>query len=431
MPFAPFNCLAYRQQEGKSSLLSQINPTRMLNERIHSLITRYFRGLCTPEEKKELSEWILHAADDEDLATELASAWEGYQPDQTAYLLGKDPLERIKIRLIQEIESDDRHPLRAVSHRKPRRWILYSAAAVLVLAVAAYFFLASYKSSFRPNDAPRTADIAPGGNHAILTLANGRSIRLEKAQRGQLAAQGNERVIKVDSGLLAFQSSDKAIPPSSASTATNTLTTPRGGQYSLLLPDGTRVWLNAASSIKFPTAFGDKERKVTITGEAYFTVSHDARRPFIVEAGNQTITDLGTEFNVNLYKDDDSATITTLVEGAIRVTGPDRSFSKNPLPGQQVRSDNHGVLHLVENADVKDVVAWKNGYFSFDKADLKTIMNQLARWYDIAVRYEGDIPVKNFGGEIQRSLSLSEVLGIMEQSGLHFSLVGREVIISP
>ena len=403
----------------------------MLNERSHSLITRYFQGLCTPEEKKELSEWVRHAADDEELAAELTSAWEGYQPDQTAYQLGKGPLERIKIRLIQEIASEQSNQLRAVSHAKRRRWVIYSAAAVLILAAATYFFLASYRRPVRQHDALGAADIAPGGNHAILTLANGRSIQLEKVRPGQLATQGNQRVVKLDSGLLAFRPSDKAVPSSSGVAAFNTLTTPRGGQYSLVLPDGTRVWLNAASSIKFPTAFGDKERKVTVTGEAYFAVSRNARKPFIVEAGDQTITDLGTEFNVNLYKDDDSHTITTLVEGAIRVTGSAISSSQNPLPGQQVRSGRNGVLHLVKNADVKEAIAWKNGYFSFDKADLRTIMNQLSRWYDIEVRYEGDLPAKNFGGEIQRSLTLSEVLGIMEQSGLHFKVAGRVVTISP
>lgn len=206
----------------------------------------------------------------------------------------------------------------------------------------------------------------------------------------------------------------------------NTAATPRGGQYEFILSDGTKVWLNAASSIRFPVAFPKNERKVQVTGEAYFEVASNPNSPFFVETQGQTIQVLGTSFNVNAY-DDEQSVRTTLLTGSVNVTA--QGISKRLQPGEQARYENGNLSIGV--ADVGNVIAWKNGYFSFKDDDMHSVMRQIARWYNIDVSYEGQIPDRNFSGEISRNVNLSQILEILTFKKIHYRISETTLTITP
>lgn len=306
------------------------------------------------------------------------------------------------------------------------KYIRIAAVLVLAISVTAYLFNSRTASVTQQQSmADLNADKIPGGNKAILTLSNGAKIILDSAANGVLARQGNTNIIKLTNGQLAYQ-------PKGSNTAGeilyNTMTTPRGGQYKLALPDGTLVWLNAASSIYYPTMFSGKAREVEITGEAYFEVMHDTKMPFCVRANGAVVNVLGTHFNVNAYGDESSTKI-TLLAGAVKV----RKGLANTLlsPGQQAQITGNSEIKLSNDVDVEEVVAWKNGLFWFNGVDLPGIMRQLSRWYDIDVAYEGDIPPRHFTGHVFRYLNLSEVLKILELSHVHFRIEGKKLIVTP
>jgi ferric-dicitrate binding protein FerR (iron transport regulator) len=266
-------------------------------------------------------------------------------------------------------------------------------------------------------------DVAPGGNKAILTLANGSKIILSNAKNGALTQQGNTKVVKLDDGKLAYQP-DKTNAP--IAVEYNTVSTPRGGQYQLTLSDGSKVWLNAESAITFPTSFTGKERKVSIKGEAYFEVAHDASKPFQVTVNGMEVQVLGTHFNINAYNDEGEMK-TTLLEGAVKVSKV--SVSKLIIPGEQAVVSLTEPIIVVQQADVDEAVAWKNGLFHFDNADLQQVMRQLSRWYDVDVVYIGTIPKREFAGEMQRDLRLSQVLELLEKNEVNFKIQGKKIMV--
>jgi transmembrane sensor len=308
-------------------------------------------------------------------------------------------------------ESSIPHP---VTKPPLRRWI--AVAAVLLLVVAGIWLLFP-----RQTTAPTAKkDIAPGGNRATLTLAGGAHILLDTTRSGAIARQGGTDILKLADGRLTYKGADAP-----ATESLNTLSTPRGGQYQLTLSDGSRVWLNAASSITYPAAFTGNQRTVTISGEAYLEVAPDKARPFRVMTGDQRIEVLGTAFDVNAYSDE-PAMATTLIEGKIRVGSG--AVSKLLAPGEQAKS-NGTQLDIIPGADIDQVLAWKNGAFSFRHADLPTVMRQLARWYDIDVEYAGNPPSGTFDGEIGRSLTLSQVLDGLALTHIHYTIVDEHKII--
>lgn len=313
-------------------------------------------------------------------------------------------------------------------YRKRYKFFITAAAAAvfIILTIGAYlwFTQSNEKQSLQQVQATVTpADVAPGSNKAILTLSDGSTINLNDAGSGTLARQGNAALVKQSDGELVYHPQGKA----SGELLYNTMTTPRGGQFKLTLPDGTRVWLNASSSIRYPAVFNGAERKVTMTGEAYFEVAHNKKIPFTVEAGGTAVHVTGTHFNVNAYEDE-SATKTTLLEGAVSITkGTSAVLLK---PGQQVTADSKG-LTKPDEADTDESVAWKNGLFSFNGADLPSIMRQLARWYDLEVTYEGTIPKRLYTGKVFRNLNLSETLKVFELSHIHFRIEGKRLTVTP
>ena len=265
-------------------------------------------------------------------------------------------------------------------------------------------------------------DILPGGNRAVLTLDDGSQIVLDNAHNGTLAQQGNAEIVKLDDGKLAYD----IVSNEKSQIISNKITTPRGGQYFVSLPDGTNVWLNATSSIKFPATFTGNKRNVEITGEVYFEVAFDANAPFIVKIGNAEVKVLGTHFNINAYEDENDVKV-TLLEGKVMISSslaPSVSLS----PGQQASLSKTGDLEVAK-IDPNDAITWKNGYFQFNQDDIQTVMRQISRWYDVEVEYESTIPKQLFAGEMQRNLTLSQVLNILEKSQVKFKIKDRKIIV--
>jgi transmembrane sensor len=313
------------------------------------------------------------------------------------------------------------------NHRKIN-WIRWAAAAAVVGVIAATsFLLNSSKSSIPVAKKLETQnerfknDVAPGQNGAVLTLSNGKTIVLDSAGNGALAEENGTEIHKKDGQITYTGQAGKA------ETLYNTMTTPRGRQFKLVLADGSNVWLNAESSITYPTVFTGKERKVSITGEAYFEIAHNAAMPFVVEKGEMRVHVLGTHFNINSYEDESSINV-TLLEGSLEVSK--NNLSRLVKPGQQAQLQTGGI-HLVDDADIAKVMAWKNGFFDFGGTDVGALMRQLARWYDVEVVYDRKIN-DLFFATIPRNTNLSDVLKALELTGkVKFEIAGRTIRVKP
>lgn len=275
-------------------------------------------------------------------------------------------------------------------------------------------------------------DISPGNNKAILTLADGTVISLDDAQSGLLASQGNIAITKTNNGEIVYEKNhtDK-IRNVTFRSVINTIQTPKGGKYQVRLPDGSKVWLNSASSLSYPTAFIGRERIVKLKGEAYFEITPNKSSPFRVESDNQIVEVLGTNFNVNSYEDEDF-TKTTLIEGSVKIilNPQSKSLSKTKLlkPGEQ-SSINSSISDIkIENVDTEKAIAWKNGYFKFKNTPIQEIMREVERWYDVELIYEGNMPTDEFTGFISNDVKISAVLKILEQSGgVKFTVKGKKL----
>lgn len=389
-------------------------------ERIQYLLQRYLEQTCTEEEKTELAGWISEAQHNEALQEALEQAWLQHRPSEP---MPGEVSDRVLASIFPAQEAQ------VVPMEEPRRrrinarWWWAAAGILLLGAGAVWMYRPPAKELAGVNGNPRYRnEVPPGGNRAMLRLADGTTIALDSAANGRLAQQGNARITKLANGQLAYNTTGV----DGQEVLYNTMTTPRGGQYRLTLPDGTQVWLNAASSITYPTAFTEKERKVSITGEAYFEVAASARKPFRVTVQQVEVTVLGTSFNISAYTEE-TAVKTTLLNGAVKVS--DRKTSKLLQPGQQAQVNGAGAFTVLEDVDTEETIAWKNGYFQFTDADMPTVMRQLEKWYDIKVTYEGEIPQKSFGGGMQRSLPLSGVLSILEENGVRFRIEDRNITV--
>lgn len=382
----------------------------MKNNIIH-LIEKYLDGTITPAEEAELMAWYRKH-------NEADVEWLSDNADEE---------EQVRLRMLNRLEQQISIP--AV---KRRRYFIPAAAAVLlIVAAAGYFTYPRLQRQGQPAGTQLVQDVGPGGNKAILTLANGEKVVLEEAGDGTISQQGSSAVNKTDSGHVQY---DNLSSPGNSTVVYNTLSTPFGGQYRLTLQDGTNVWLNAGSSLHFPAAFPQNERKVTLTGEAYFEVAKDRNRPFCVaiKAGADTsmnVRVLGTHFNINAYPDEPQHVV-TLLEGGVKVN----YHEANALlaPGRKAILNVAAGSMQVKDGDTEAAVAWKNGYFLFDNEKVEDIMRQVSRWYDVEVRYEGDISKKAIAGSLSRSKNVSEVLNMLELTGaVHFKLEGRRITVMP
>jgi ferric-dicitrate binding protein FerR (iron transport regulator) len=401
----------------------------MPSPRLEYLFSLQTGQIISPAEREELLALINDPANDADLRDLIARAIEVTGgsiplPDQASRAI---LLTILQTALPQPAAETPVIPMHYP--RRTRRWSRYAAAVILLLAGMGTWW-ALHRSPTTP--VPHTVaahDLAPGGNKATLTLADGSHITLDSANTGVVAKQGNATVQKLANGRLAY----RRVEAPSTAVLFNTLTTPRGGQYQLSLPDGTQVWLNAQSSITYPTAFTGSTRKVTITGEAYFEVVKNAHQPFSVEDKGMTIEVLGTSFNVNGYDDEEFST-TTLVEGKVQVSYEKVGALQNPgMQARVFRAPNPGnqlPAIKVGQANIEEALAWKNGLFQFDHADVQTVMRQLARWYDVDVSYEGPVPDDRFQGKIPRDANVSQVFRVLQKEQVHFRIEGKKIIVT-
>lgn len=368
------------------------------------LFDRYLSGTATHDEIRRLEQWL-------DNMPGSSEEWAALSPSQ------KD--EYLSL-LYRDIKSE-LTPKKALVTRLLRP--LPIAAGLILIFSAGWFLNLLLKNAGRhepQNSVAATALIVPGGDFATLQLSDGRTVLLDSASSGQIADEHGV-LVSIDAGALTYQSPDVA----SDVHQTNTIATPKGGQYMIRLEDGTRVWLNAASSLKFPVSFGGGPRTVVMEGECYFDVAHTGT-PFIVHTGDAEIRVLGTEFNVQNYRDESAAAV-TLREGSVEVSAKGRTLRLQPGQQAVVYSDR---AELTDNVNTDAVIAWKTGYFSFNNDNLTTVMRQLSRWYDVDVVYEGRTADEKFSGEIGRKLHLNQVLNILGETGIGYRLDGRKIIVT-
>lgn len=382
------------------------------------LLEKYFSETMTKDEQALFFEQLRLPENEAFLTEGMQKDWKA--GPFTQQLVGEEIIrERLKADLLAQLTPQAPVvPLKATYRRG--KWMA-AAAVVLLVALGGYFFLQNWKESQVAVTPLRVGDIAPGSDKAILTLADGRQILLDSAANGNLAQQGNAQVVKLADGQIVYNvkglAQDEAVM--------NTLRTPNGGQYKLTLPDGTNVWMNAASSITYPTVFTGKKREVKVSGELYFEVAKNAERPFVVDVNGQSSVEvLGTHFNINAYEIE-SISKTTLVEGKVKVTkGSQSNFL---YPGEQARIDSS--ITIASSVSIDQVLAWKNGKFSFEGMQLPEVMRQLERWYNIQVRYEGTLPAIKFHGKMSRGVNLSDVIKFLSDNDLKLKLEGRTLIV--
>ena len=396
----------------------------MVNLELKNLLNKYMTGDCTVTERARLAELVALPESNEAALDEFVR--EVMTSD--AYAGADDP--HVKQALLKHLEKH----MRPV--RKMPMWRYAAAAAIIVLLLGGVWYWRSTSRPVGPVVAQQPIhDVPPGQEGVIITLANGSQIVLDSSNagsNGNLAKQGNVMVTRLGAGQLIYRIDDA--PPVTSEAVYNTLTTPRGRKTSVVLSDGTRVWLNAASSIRFPTDFVGRERKVEVSGEVYFEVAKNAGQPFIVKtistAGRTPleVQVLGTSFNITAYPDEATVS-TTLTEGSVNVINS--HGARLMTPGQQLVSTGNGGMELNPGVDVQKVIAWKDDVFLFKKDELPAIMKQLSRWYDIEVHFDGNVS-DHYTGKISRQVNISQVLKMLQAAGgVKFSVQEKEVRVLP
>lgn len=382
------------------------------------LINKFLSGTASPEEKLLLERWYEEFD---------ASALEFEATSQGQADSMRRSLAAVREKIAREGAPGEPHPLAKRRHRSLYRWAA-AAAVLLLVGVAGYFLSGPRQITSLPGIAFGHQDIRPGTRKAVLSLGNGSTVALDSLRQGVLSRQGNTSVIKVKNGLLTYASRREAAGHAK-DIPYNTVTTPRGGQYQIVLSDGSRVWLNSASSIRFPTRFTNTGRDVSVTGEVYFEIAPQDGAPFIVTAGKVSVQVLGTHFNVMAYPDEPTVK-TTLLEGSVKVARDGKTLVLKP--GQQAEVNGEGTMKLVTGVNTDEIVAWKNNLFWFDGNDIREVMNALARWYDVDIDITGDIPDR-FTGSIPMDLPFSKVFGMLQQTGrINYRIVGdKKIIVSP
>lgn len=374
------------------------------------LLERHESGNCTHSENELVESWFKQLIE--------TGEWQWEKGE-------KDMMQKIiEARIMKQVDIHDKKKILYLKSRS--QWWAAAASVVLLLGAFSYF-LFFHKSTKQVRIARVLSnDVkAPQSNKATITLANGQKVYLDSAGNGALAILGNVKLVKLASGKIAYQHDSREV---STKMEYNTLSNPRGSKViNMTLVDGSRVWLNAGSSLAYPVSFMSNERKVSVTGEAYFEVTHDASRPFIVNNGSMDIRVLGTHFNVNTFEDDGNDIKVTLLEGSVKINnGNATGLLKR---GQQAVVNKE--IKILNGVDLDLVMAWKNGYFQFDNVSLQNVLKVVSRWYDVDIVYEGYNHPREFVGEIQRDLNLSEMLKILQKNKLHFKIEGNKLIVMP
>jgi ferric-dicitrate binding protein FerR (iron transport regulator) len=382
---------------------------------VNRLAKKYLEGLASEEEKKLLHDWYDNINDSE---TELVITNE----PKTNDTVGAEMLAELRKMIASEEEAQAETKIHKI------KWYRVAAAAAVIIALGsvAWFTLRtnSEKHIATVTHVEQQEVTAPQRARAVITLANGQHIYLDSAAKGSLATQGNSRLVKVSDRQVAYVGI-----PDTHEVIYNVLTVPRGSRIvSLTLSDGTVVWLNAESSLRYPVVFNGPDRTVEVTGEAYFEVAKDPTRKFFVKSSSLTTEVLGTHFNVNTY-DDEASMKVTLLEGSIRVAAKDNVHAVRLRPGQQAEVSGPSDVRILENVDIEEVMAWKNEYFMMKGTSLASLMRQMARWYDVEIVIKGNLSDKKFGGAISRNVNLPTMLEALKQNGVNSQTNGRIVTI--
>jgi transmembrane sensor len=395
----------------------------------HALLERFFLNKVSDAERKDVVDWLLKPENDASIKQWMSAHWElvshsefnsdADEPDAEALWQNI----QLKIREQSLLNQAVTKPF-SVFHLYTRKWM--AAAAVLLLMLSgSYYFLKSVPQEqvkeISKTIAPKGDIAPPNANLAVLTLADGTNVYLDSVGNGTLAQLDGIAITKTDNGQIAYNGN------ATGGVTFNTLSLPKGSKpFHIVLADGSHVWLNAASSITYPTAFAGVERKVNITGEAYFEVANNAAMPFIVSHNQMNVRVLGTHFNVNTYEDEKAGKI-TLLEGLVQVEQDGKI--KGLKPGQQamILEEN---IKVLQGIDIDEVMAWKNDLFYFNGADIKTIMRQIEKYYDVEIEYRDEVNYQ-FVAKISRQVNVSEFLKILELTNLiHFKIEGRKIIVT-
>jgi len=388
-----------------------------------ALFNRLLDGQLSPDDVRSLIQWLGDEhPDPQAAAIVLNQLKQTINPDE----LSPEILANLEARLPLVLAGNKQHSASVISIFR-KKWFRYAAAIIILLGIGLFFITSGEQgNSEKPTITKSTgADIEPGRQGAVLTLIDGSKMLLDSLGNGVVTTQNGTKVL-LQNGQLVYKTDNSV----KTAIGYNSMTTPKGRQFQLVLPDGSKVWLNAASSIRYPTVFTGNERKVEVTGEAYFEVVKNSTSPFRVKINDEAEVEvLGTHFNVNSYMNEESIN-TTLLEGSVSVKN--RSGKLILQPGQQARVAGNEKIKLFAEVDVEKVMAWKNGVFNFQDATLEEVMRQLERWYDIDVVYEKNIPRLEFYGKMGRDLSLAAVLRGLEKSNVHFRIEeGRKLVVLP
>ena len=382
----------------------------MTRKEYNSLYEKYLAGKCSKEEQAELENY--------------QDSFELKEQQWNVRTMGNS--EEIK----QSIQEDLNYSIEEHSKYRIfrfRAWQSAAAAILILLTAGIYYYQNSPEPVIVKTETPRFRnDVAPGNNKAILTLDDGSKINLDDAKTGILASESNIDIKKTGSGQLEYAAGTQSVK----TVKYNILSTPMGGEYQLVLPDGSKVWLNSGSTLRFPTAFIGSERIVELKGEAYFDIAKNPKMPFLVRTNNaMDIKVLGTQFNIMAY-DDEKNINTTLIEGSVEVLkGSGKTMLK---PGQEAILNRGSGNIKVASADLEQAIAWKNGYFIFYNENIESIMRKVSRWYNVDVVYQGNLSNKDFVGTISRNKNISELLKMLELTGaVHFSIDGRRITVMP
>jgi hypothetical protein len=361
------------------------------------------------------SKWVTEHPDEADQIEEIK---------RMVILMAKSSQETLLDKHFEELQQKMVSPSVIPIIKKKTFWrpaVAAAAVITLVTGVALHYYRAN-KPEIN-NTIVKRNEIKPGSNKAVLTLANGQKISLTDASNGQIAVQANVKITKTATGQIIYE---LPVGDSTEKPVYNTIEAPTGGQWQVVLPDHSKVWLNALSSLSYPTSFTGNERSVRLKGEAYFEIAHNEKMPFRVISKQQTVEVLGTHFDIMAY-DDEAIMRTTLLEGSVKITNG--GSSRILVPGEQAQVSDE-LLKITKDVDLEDVMAWKNGYFKFNES-LSSIMRKVARWYDVEIAYANNVdPSLHFGGKISRYKNLSSTLKIMELTGnIHFKVAGRRVTV--
>ena len=399
-----------------------------VDARIKDLFLKYMDGACNSEELDEVFMLIKSGSHEVEWDAALQEDENSIHLSDNEPSLQASEAEHIYKRIEQGLFSGHRRePINSAKGRFKFWPLISGAAATFLLVGGAYFFWK--RNDIPPSVYAKVEEVRPGGNKAFLTLSNGKRISLTDAANGNIATQAGIKIAKTAAGQVIYI--DEGNASVNGGKQFNTIETPRGGQYQIRLPDGTSVWLNAASSLIYPINFkGSRERRVELHGEAYFDVAKDRAHPFVVKTDKQEVAVLGTQFNINGYKDEPVIS-TTLVEGRVRTSDLSSGESRVLLPGQRSTVYKRQGQIAVDKVDTDNVISWKDGYFIFDNQDITSIMKVISRWYDVDVEYKGVSSEEKFGGTFSRASNLADILKVLKILGkVDFKVEGKTIIVS-